>query len=132
MLDDLGLVPALEWQARETTRQMGIAVDVKAEGDFSALSEQARTCVYRVAQEAITNACRHSGAHTIQLNVRCADSRVTLCVADDGRGFDPSRQRGLGLLGIEERARRLGATLRFDSQPGRGAKVLLDLPEHAA
>lgn len=132
MLDDLGLLPALEWQAREAARRTGIPVRVEAQGDIQSLTEESRTCLYRIAQEALTNACRHSGARSVLLMVRRDGGRVTLCVQDDGAGFDTARQRGLGLLGMEERARRAGAHLRLDSQPGQGTRVTLELPERAA
>jgi signal transduction histidine kinase len=129
MLDDLGLVPALKWLAREVSRTSPVAVDVLADDCPEDLPEDHRTCVYRVVQEAIRNAVRHSGARHIRIRVSPAgDKRLRVAVEDDGSGFDPEQERGLGILGIEERVVQLGGTLTVDSQRGRGTAVNFELP----
>jgi signal transduction histidine kinase len=130
MLDDLGLLPALKWLAREVSRTSGIHVDIVAEADLpEELAEEHRTCVYRVVQEAVHNAARHSGARQIRVYLRMtADSRLRVSVQDDGRGFTRSEGAGLGILGLEERILRLGGTLNVDSQPGTGTMISFELP----
>ena len=84
--------------------------------------------VYRLVQEALNNAARHSGARNASVKVTCDGGRLVVEVRDDGRGFDPKHTRGLGILGMEERVRRLGGRLTIDSQPGRGSAVRAELP----
>jgi signal transduction histidine kinase len=127
MLDDLGLIPALEWQAREVSRRTGIDVRVSAEGVADSLPDAVRTCVYRVVQEALQNVSRHSGARHARVTVKQAPDGLTLAVEDDGAGFDPARTRGMGLLGMEERVRQLGGRLEVKSAPGKGAAVAVAL-----
>jgi signal transduction histidine kinase len=128
MLDDLGLVAALEWQGRETSRNSGTEVDVRAEGVPETLPDAYNVTVYRLVQEALNNAARHSGARNASVKVTCDGGRLVVEVRDDGRGFDPKHTRGLGILGMEERVRRLGGRLTIDSQPGRGSAVRAELP----
>ena len=131
MLDDLGLVAALEWQGRETSRNSGTEVEVRADGVPETLPDEYNVTIYRLVQEALNNAVRHSGARNARVNVAGSDGRIVVEVRDDGRGFDPRRSRGVGILGMEERVRRLGGHLDIDSQPGRGATVRAELPlEH--
>jgi signal transduction histidine kinase len=128
MLDDLGLVPALEWQVREVSRRTGIKVEVIAENVPDSLPDGVRTCIYRLVQEALHNVSRHSGAKTAVITVRDDGGSLFLSVADDGRGFDPARTRGLGILGMEERVRQLGGRFEIQSSPGKGAALRVTLP----
>jgi signal transduction histidine kinase len=128
MLDDLGLIPALEWQAREVSRRSGIKVKVAAENLADSLPDEVRTCIYRVVQEALQNVCRHSGAKSAVITVRDDGSSLSLSVEDDGRGFDPARTRGLGMLGMEERVRQLGGRFEVRSSPEKGAAIHVTLP----
>ena len=128
MLDDFGLVPALRWHARETAKRTGLDVVVEADETADALPDEHQTCIYRLVQEALNNAARHASARTVEVTVTRQGSRVCFSVRDDGAGFDPRFVRGLGLLGMEERVRRLGGKVRIDSQPGRGTLVAAELP----
>ena len=128
MLDDLGLIPALEWQARETSRRTGIDVRVSAGNVDDSLPDAIRTCVYRVVQEALQNVSRHSGASHVTIAVRQPNGTVSLTIDDDGAGFDPRHTRGMGLLGMEERVKQLGGKLDVQSQPGKGTTVRVSLP----
>ncbi len=130
VLDDLGLVAALEWQVREFKRRSGILVNLNLEGNLSELPEGHRTCLYRIVQEALTNCGRHSEAKHVELTVQGGTETVSLTVWDDGKGFDakPSARRGLGLVGIEERARELGGSAKIHSQPGKGTLLEVDIP----
>lgn len=128
MLDDLGLIPALEWQAREVSRRSGINVKVEADKVPESLPDAVRTCVYRVVQETLQNVSRHSGARSATVTVRETDGSLELTVEDDGHGFDPRRTRGLGLLGMEERVKQLGGFLKIQSQPDKGTRLRVTLP----
>jgi signal transduction histidine kinase len=130
MLDDLGLGPALEWQAREYSRRHGVPVNVRLEGAIDTLPDGHRTCVFRVVQEALTNVARHAAASEIRVAVHCARDRAFLTVQDNGAGFDivTSHGKGLGLLGIQERVRGLGGTVTWTSQPNRGTMLSAEIP----
>src|SRR5581483_2062486 len=117
MLDDFGLLPALEWQAREIGKRTGLRIQVASE-IAGELPEEHKTCVYRVVQEALNNCAQHAQASAVQVTVRQTTGHILVTVQDDGSGFDPERVRGLGLLGMEERARHLGGTFRVDSRAG--------------
>jgi signal transduction histidine kinase len=128
MLDDLGLIPALEWQARELSRSTGIRVNVAAEGVPDNLSEQHKTCIYRIVQEALHNCARHSGASMARITVKHGPEAIHVMVQDDGCGFKPENGRGLGLLGMQERVTNLGGTFQIDSHLGRGTLLAIALP----
>ena len=122
---DLGLLPALQWQARHFSKRSGIPVTVNADGEFLALSEEHKTCIYRIVQETLTNCARHAAARKAEVSLREAASSLEVRVHDDGRGFDPQarRQGGLGLIGIEERVRELGGDLHIESAAGKGTTL---------
>ncbi len=101
MLDDLGLVPALRWQARETSKRPSLDVSVAPESVSDPLPDEYKTCVYRVVQEALHNCSRHSHATTVRIRVHQHANGLTLSIQDDGDGFDVALSKGLGLLGIE-------------------------------
>jgi signal transduction histidine kinase len=128
MLDDLGLLPALKWQAREVGRRTGIKVLVDAEDVADDLPDLYRTCVYRVVQEALHNATRHSKAAHVRVSLRRVDHGVSVEIQDDGSGFPAQQEKGMGILGMEERARHLGGELHIQSQPGHGTRVSMQLP----
>ena len=128
MLDDLGLVPALEWQAREVSKRSGIRVKVDAAMVSEALPEEHKTCVYRIVQEALHNCVQHAEAHNVKITVEQQESGLRLAIEDDGKGFTPQRERGMGLLGIQERVSHLGGAFTVDSAPGRGTALHVTLP----
>jgi two-component system, NarL family, sensor histidine kinase UhpB len=128
-LDDLGLTAATAGQVEQLGRGE-ITAEFAAEGDLSALGDDAQLVVYRVAQEALSNAARHSGASRVTVSLRRReDGGVELDVADDGRGFafDES-EGGLGIAGMRERALLIGGELTIESRPGRGTTVHLTVP----
>lgn len=131
MLDDLGLVPALKWQAREVSKRTSMDVIVAAELSSDDLPDDYKTCIYRVVQEALHNCARHSQAGTVRVRVQQAGNRIMLTIQDDGLGFDAAQMKGLGLLGIQERVGRLGGTCRVHSSPGRGTVLSVELPAPA-
>jgi signal transduction histidine kinase len=128
MLDDFGLVPALEWQAREVSKRTGLRVHVAAEEPAEELPDELKTCIYRVVQEALHNCARHANARSVRVVVKQEPSRIILSVVDDGRGFDARRVRGLGLVGMKERVAHLGGAFEIDSTPGAGTRVAIELP----
>ena len=129
MLDDIGLQPTLEWQARDFTRRFDVPVELEVHGPLDTLSDQHRTCVYRVVQEALTNCVRHARADRVKIHVQAGAARLQVSVTDDGIGVDPGGLRGgLGLRGIEERVRELGGAVTMESAVGQGATLTMDLP----
>jgi signal transduction histidine kinase len=129
MLDDLGLVPALKWLAREVSRNGTVDVDFVAEAFPDDLPDEHRTCIFRVVQEAVRNAARHSGARHVRIWLRQEPDGIRASVRDDGKGFDPAQEKGLGMIGMEERVLHLGGQLRVDAEPGRGTLVSFELPQ---
>ena len=128
-LDDLGLAAATAGQVEQLSRGE-IEAEFATEGDFSELDGDAQLVVYRVAQEGLSNAARHSGAERVTVALRRrADGGVELEVADNGRGFafDES-ESGLGIAGMRERALLVGGELTIESRPGRGTTVHLSVP----
>lgn len=130
MLDDFGLGPAVEWQAREFSRRFGVPVTVRLEGALEGLPDAHRTCVYRVVQEALTNCARHAQAKEIRIFVHGLQDRLSMTIQDDGVGFDISEGRGpgLGLIGIEERVKELGGKLLMLSHHGKGTVLSAEIP----
>ena len=132
-LDDLGLAAAIGGQVEQLGRGE-IEASLMTEGDFSDLGDDAQLVVYRVAQEALSNAARHSGAEHVAVRLRRRDSGgVELEVVDDGRGFafDES-EGGLGIAGMRERALLIGGELTIESRPGAGTTVRLEVPGESA
>jgi signal transduction histidine kinase len=132
MLDDLGLIPALRWQAREVSKRTSMEVTVATELDSEDLPDDYKTCIYRIVQEALHNCSRHSNATTIRVRVEQKAGMLLLSIQDDGKGFDVSQSKGLGLLGIEERVAQLGGTFHVRSGPGIGTIVTVELPFHTS
>jgi signal transduction histidine kinase len=128
MLDDLGLVAALDWQAREVSKRTGMLVDTVDENVSENLPEEHKTCVYRIVQEALNNCSKHAYAKNVRVVVRQEPNRLRVSIEDDGKGFNSSRVRGLGLVGMNERVSQLGGVLNVDSDPARGTRLRVDLP----
>lgn len=128
MLDDLGLVPALRWQAREVSRQTAMDVSVSTDLLSDDLPDDYRTCIYRIVQEALHNCSRHSNATTVRIQVSQERQRLMLSIRDNGKGFDRKQSKGLGLLGVEERVARLGGKCEIHSEPGAGTALAVELP----
>jgi signal transduction histidine kinase len=127
MLDDLGLVPALEWQAREISRRGDMEADVHSQMVSDDLPDEIKICVYRLVQEALNNAAAHASAKNARVSVVQTADKLRVEITDDGRGFDSQRVRGLGLLGMEERVKRLGGALKIESRTGQGTSVIAEL-----
>jgi signal transduction histidine kinase len=128
MLDDLGLIPALRWQAREVAKRTGMKVRVLAEDFAEDLPDEYSTCIYRVVQEALNNSVRHAHARSVRIQVSGDSADIRLAIEDDGVGFDIPNARGLGLAGMAERVRNAGGLFQVDSAPGHGTTLSVMLP----
>jgi PAS domain S-box-containing protein len=130
VLDDLGLLDALEWYITDFEKRTGIACIFK-HGAVPDVDGIGATAAYRIAQEALTNVTRHAAATQVQVSLRAARGILTLAVVDNGRGFDLKEIAAaecLGLAGMRERAGLLGGSLEIRSRPGKGTKVCFKLP----
>ncbi len=128
MLDDLGLIAALEWQGREISRRGGMEVEIQSEEISERMPDEYKICIYRLVQEALNNAARHSSARNAKVAVEQAGGKILVRVSDNGVGFNPQKVRGLGILGMEERVRHLGGTLTIESKPGYGTILTAEFP----
>jgi signal transduction histidine kinase len=128
MLDDLGLVPALQWQAREVSKRTSMEVSVATELASDDLPDEYKTCIYRIVQEALHNCSRHARATRVHIRIQQEPGRLLLSIQDDGQGFDVRQTKGLGLLGIEERVATLGGKCEIHSALGSGTIVAIELP----
>lgn len=134
VLDHLGLAAGLEQLAADLRRD-GLDVLLQVSGEPGTLPDHARTALFRIAQEALTNIRRHAGAHSVDMRLLVAAGEALLDVNDDGHGFNVSAAEhpragsaGLGLMGMHERAAMLGGTLTVASTPGGGTRVTARLP----
>ncbi|MCB2176411.1 MAG: sensor histidine kinase [Actinomycetales bacterium] len=129
VLDDLGLVPALRQLAETVHGRAGLTVRVRTVGEMTRAPAEIELAVYRIAQEALTNAVKHAHARHVALEVEIGAGLV-VTVRDDGQGFDLGRggDGGLGLIGARERAERIGASLAVESRPGAGATIRVSVP----
>ncbi len=131
MLDDLGLAASIEWQARDFEKRTGIVCAVHITTDDLAMSRTQSVALFRIFQEALTNVARHAQAQLVEVNLSTTPSALTLQVHDDGRGIRTQEISGLhslGLLGMRERAQRLGGTFDIYSMPGDGTIVTVSFP----
>jgi signal transduction histidine kinase len=121
-------VAALEWQAREVFKRTGMLVETVEENVSDDLPEELKTCVYRIVQEALNNCSKHANAKNVRVSVRGEPDHLLVSIEDDGKGFDSTRLRGMGLLGMSERVTQLGGVLKVESNPARGTILRVDLP----
>ena len=133
MLDDLGLLPALQWHLDRYTTQTGVCVEFEEEGlrdrRFNRASE---TAAYRIVQEALTNVARYADVKAARVRVRVVRDKLHLSIVDQGKGFEPEEilaaGRSNGLAGMRERALLLGGTFGIQSSPGAGTRLMAELP----
>jgi signal transduction histidine kinase len=141
-LDDLGLRAALANYVHDWSQRVRISAELHTAGLLDErLASEAETTLYRIAQEALTNVAKHSRATNVDVILERRPDHVLLVVEDDGVGFEPSdgsaETRGFGLIGMQERAALVGATLEIESAAGKGTTILVrmtapaDSPEHA-
>jgi len=131
LLQDAGLSAAVSAYCEEFSKVHGIPVPCEADESVEQLSPGAALCLYRIAQEALGNAAKHSAAKKVEVRLTRSDGFVCLSVSDDGVGCDPSqtgKSGGLGVISMRERVVPLGGTFEFDSEPGRGTTVRVTVP----
>lgn len=134
MLDDFGLVPALEWHSEEFQKRFNIKVDFKANTKEIKTSPLIGTGLFRMYQETLTNVARHAEAGKVTARLKTSKDAIVLSIHDDGKGFDPGsidHKKTLGLLGMKERAAMIGGHLDIRSVPGGGTTVKIAVNRHA-
>ena len=131
VLDDLGLAAAIEGECRGFFERGGPPVDLAVDPGADSLPAETQLALYRVVQEALRNIARHAAAGEVSVTLRETAEGVALTVSDNGRGFDrtaPEWRAGLGFASMEERMRHLGGSLRVESAPGEGTRIVAELP----
>jgi signal transduction histidine kinase len=130
VLDDFGLVPALERLTGAFAEQTGIDVDLEAGAVSERLPPEVETAIYRIVQESLTNVVKHSHAQRVSVLLTRANGRIKAVIEDDGTGFDPGAPRsdGIGLIGMRERIELLDGTLAVESSETSGTTVALEVP----
>jgi signal transduction histidine kinase len=133
-LDDFGLAAALRWYAEKFSRRFGLASGVQCAEPIPRLPQNVETALFRIAQEALTNAARHSKAEHASLSLEATPEGVCMTISDNGEGFDPKafrqpgeRAPGWGLLGMRERAEAIGGHLRVESAIGKGTRIMVNV-----
>jgi two-component system, NarL family, sensor histidine kinase DevS len=129
VLDDFGLVPALERLTDTLAEQTGLEIEFLGRL-ADRLSEETETALYRIVQEALTNVVKHAAARHVSVVLTRNDRIVTALIEDDGRGFDPAatREGGFGIVGMRERVALLGGTLRVESRKNAGTTIKAEVP----
>ncbi|MBV8859790.1 MAG: PAS domain S-box protein [Acidobacteria bacterium] len=131
VLDDLGLIPAIEWHAQQVQANTGIVCRFESQVENVGLSRERATTVFRIFQEAMTNVLRHAGATRVNILVEEEDDEFVLDVSDNGRGITDSEKlgtRSLGLLGMRERAHSVGGRVEIKGTPGKGTTLIVRVP----
>jgi signal transduction histidine kinase len=129
VLDDFGLVPALERLTHGFGEQTGIAVDLEAGAITERLPPEVETAIYRIVQEALTNVVKHARAQQVSVLVARVDGRIRVVIEDDGTGFDPAELGGgIGLIGMRERIELLDGTLTVESSTSSGTTLAVEVP----
>ena len=133
ILDDLGLIPAVRFLTEGVSKRFGLSIHLESHLDFR-LPPSVETTLYRIVQEALHNITKHAGAKTVWVAVNSDAKRIVCSIRDNGTGFDVATRlkqrgnRGLGLIGIQERLVALGGTLHIESEPGSGTRLLITIP----
>jgi len=135
ILDDLGLLPALEWVTFELKNKYGIEASFKVAGSERRLAQEAELLLFRSVQEALWNTAKHAQASKAEVKVEFDENKIMLTISDDGIGFKPPESLGalpyagkLGLAGMQERVRLLGGSLKLESKLGKGTTVFVEAP----
>lgn len=131
LLDDLGLVAAMEWQLGEFEKRSGMITNFVYSGDDLQLPDITKTSLFRIFQESLTNIARHSHAKRVTVSIAQKDDNILLSIADNGKGFDKQKvadKRTLGILGMKERIAMIGGKYEIKSHPGKGTEVIVLVP----
>ena len=131
LLDDLGLVAAIDWHLREFEHRSGVQTTFKEpDGDLD-MSENVKTGIFRIFQESLTNVARHADAHSVKVDLHRDNGSIILKIEDDGKGFNKlqvNTKRTLGILGMKERTTMMGGTYDIKSESGKGTVVIVSVP----
>jgi signal transduction histidine kinase len=135
ILDDLGLLPALEWVTEDLKNTYWIEVELRVLGSERRLFPEKELLLFRIVQEALRNIAKHAKATRAEVEIKFEEDKITVTVSDDGRGFEPPEDLGaltptgkLGLAGMHERVQLLGGTVRLESGPGKGTRISVEAP----
>jgi two-component system sensor histidine kinase DegS len=135
ILDDLGLLPALEWVTQDLKNTYLIEVDLRVLGNERRLFPETELLLFRIVQEALRNVAKHAEATRAEVEIKFEEDRVTVTISDDGKGFEPPENLEalpstgkLGLAGMQERVQLLGGRLKLESKPGEGTKIFVEAP----
>ena len=134
MLDDLGLIPAIEWLASDFTSRYGIDVERRIETGETRFTRDGATALFRIVQEALTNVAKHADATLVMLTMRIEDASCVLRIVDNGHGAgerDTRAEKSFGLLGIRERVHMLGGSVEIDTANGKGFAITVTFPLQA-
>jgi signal transduction histidine kinase len=137
MLDDLGLAAAIDWYLKGFSRRHGLKIELLQEGVDQRLTADTEAAVYRIVQEALTNVAKHAQATSVRVFLQRLTNTLLVTIEDDGVGFrpeevaEPGTTRGIGLVGIRERAVQLRGTMRLESAPGKGTRLTVEVPARA-
>jgi len=127
VLDQLGLLPAIEWQAQQFEALTGIRTVCSINDKGHVLGLTPSVAVFRIIQEVLTNVARHAKATRVEISVASSDRNLFIEVEDNGKGMKAKRE-SLGILGIRERLHLLGGSIEFEGRPGRGTRVSMSVP----
>ncbi|GAI25749.1 unnamed protein product, partial [marine sediment metagenome] len=135
IIDDLGLVAALEWMAENLTKDYGIVTRVEVIGVERGLPDEVQLLLFRIAQEALTNIRRHAEASRAWITLEFGEKKAVLIIKDNGKGFEMPQGMGglasagkLGLAGMQERTQLIGGSLRIQSEAGKGTTITIEVP----
>jgi signal transduction histidine kinase len=131
ILDDLGLIAALEWQLKDFEKRTGIRCEFFPPGEDISLDADLSTALFRIFQEALTNVVRHSGATEVRVRLRLDADSTTMEMEDNGKGIEKDKilsKESLGLLGMRERVQMFGGRITVTGTPGTGTKVTVEIP----
>jgi PAS domain S-box-containing protein len=130
ILDDLGLVAAMEWQLGEFGKRSDVATHFDYPNEELLLPDTVKTALFRILQESLTNVARHSGATKVSVKIELKDDQLILVIADNGKGFDKQKiadKKTLGILGMQERITMIGGDYEINTVPGKGTEVRVAL-----
>lgn len=132
MLDNLGLIPTIQWEAEQFTLKSNIQCELELPVSISLSSTQSTT-LYRILQESLTNIARHSEADLVKISLQTTESQIEMVIQDNGKGIDDTdsnQHQSNGLIGIQERTRMIGGYTVFTSEPGKGMTVEVNIPKN--
>ena len=131
LLDDMGLVAAMEWHLKEFEKRAAIKTRFSVPKQELAVSDTIKTGLFRIFQESLTNVSRHAAAKKVEVKLQQQNGNIVLSIKNDGKGFDKEEaadKKTLGILGMEERSFMMGGSYQISSKPGEGTLVVISVP----